>query len=132
MAAHHSGYQEVVHFETRLEAGYAALRHKLGGRVRLDFKSGDRILNFAGVEARSPEIHRRWHLLDLEAGTSRELSAATLAVYDRPAAPSRPVSVPASDGLMLRGYLTLPQRPAGADPPPMVLMLHGGPWAKER
>ena len=125
------GYQEVVHFEPRLEAGYAALREKLGEPLRIDFRSADHALRFVVVEARNPEIHRRWYLLDLEAKTSRELSAATLAGYDHPAAPSRPVSFPASDGLMLHGYLTLPRRPADAGPPPAVLMLHGGPWMRD-
>ena len=31
---------------------------------------------------------------------------------------------------MLHGYLTLPQCPDAAGPPPMVHMLHGGPWAR--
>ena len=125
------GYQEVVHFEPRLEAGYAALRERLGEPLRIDFRSADHALRFVVVEARNPEIHRRWYLLDLEAESSRELSAATLAGYDRPATPSRPVSFLASDGLMLHGYLTAPRRPADAGPPPAVLMLHGGPWAPD-
>ena len=125
------GYQEVVHFEPRLEAGYAALRERLGEPLRIDFKSADRALDFVVVEVWNAEIHRRWYLLDLEAKTSRELSAAPLAGYDRPAAPARPVSIPASDGLMLHGYLTLPPRPADADPPAAVLMLHGGPWLRD-
>ena len=132
LVAYSPGYQEVVHFEPRLEAAYAALREKLGERVRIDFKSADSALNFAVVEARNPAIYRRWYLLDLEKGTSRELSAGRPAVYDRPPAPSRPVSFAASDGLLLHGYLTLPQRPAEAGPSPMVLMLHGGPWERDR
>ena len=125
------GYQEVVHFEPRLEVGYAALRERLGEPLRIDFKSADRALDFVVVEVWNPEIHRRWYLLDLEAKTSRELSAAPLAGYDRPAAPARPVSIPASDGLVLHGYLTLPPRAADADPPAAVLMLHGGPWLRD-
>ena len=131
LAEHFPGYQEVVHFDARLGAGYAALRERLGGGpVRIDFVSADRALEFAVVEAMSPAIHRRRYLLDLGAGTSRLLSAGPLAVYDRPAAPSRPVSFPASDGLMLHGYLTLPRRADGAGPPPLVLELHGGPWQR--
>ena len=126
------GYQQVVHFEPRLEAGYAMLRERLGEQIRIDFRSADPGLRFAVVEVRSPDIYRRWYLLDLEAKTARELSAATLAGHDRPAAPSRPVSFPASDGLMLHGYLTLPPRPTDAGPPPAVLMLHGGPWLRDR
>ena len=33
---------------------------------------------------------------------------------------------------MLHGYPTLPQLPVDADPPPMALMLHGGPWDRDR
>ncbi len=132
VATHFPGYQEVVHFEPRLEAAYAVLRESLGEPVRIDFKSADRTLNFAVVEARSPAIFRRWYLLDLEARTFRELSAGTLAAYGRRAEPSRPVSFPASDGLMLHGYLTLPQLPVDAGPPPLALMLHGGPWDRDR
>lgn len=133
LVTHFPGHQETVHFDARLEAGYAALRQRFGGGpVRIDFKSSDRALDFAVVEVMSPAIHRRRYLLDLGVGTSRLLSAATLVDYDRPVTPARPVSFPASDGLKLHGYLTLPRRAAGAGPPPMVLMLHGGPWKRER
>ena len=46
-------------------------------------------------------------------------------------APMKPVSFPARDGLRLRGYLTTP---AGAPPKPLplVLLVHGGPWARDR
>ena len=39
-----------------------------------------------------------------------------------------PFSIPASDGLMLHGYLT---RPASDAPAPTVLYVHGGPWARD-
>ncbi|MEE2039523.1 S9 family peptidase [Nocardiopsis sp. CT-R113] len=45
-------------------------------------------------------------------------------------APMRPVTVTARDGLELPSYLTLP---VGVEPSglPMVLMVHGGPWARD-
>jgi dipeptidyl aminopeptidase/acylaminoacyl peptidase len=41
-----------------------------------------------------------------------------------------PVRIPARDGLVLRSYLTLP---VGVEPRglPMVLVVHGGPWARD-
>jgi dipeptidyl aminopeptidase/acylaminoacyl peptidase len=46
----------------------------------------------------------------------------------------RPVLIPAHDGLSLPGYLNLPAN-IGADKPasplPMVLLVHGGPWARD-
>lgn len=45
-------------------------------------------------------------------------------------APMSPVTITARDGLDLHGYLTLPvgQEPANL---PMVLLVHGGPWARD-
>jgi len=41
----------------------------------------------------------------------------------------QPVVIPARDGLRLNGYLTLPGTAAG--PAPMVLLIHGGPYARD-
>ncbi len=125
-------YPEVVHFDGRLKAAYAALLDRLGRPTRIDFRSIDAAGRYATVAARNPRIHRGWYLLDLDRGAARELAASDLESYARPAAPSRPVSFPARDGLALRGYLTLPEARGGAGPPPMVLMLHGGPWSRYR
>jgi dipeptidyl aminopeptidase/acylaminoacyl peptidase len=44
--------------------------------------------------------------------------------------PMRPVRIPAGDGLRLPGYLTLP---AGRERPgPLVLVVHGGPYDRDR
>jgi dipeptidyl aminopeptidase/acylaminoacyl peptidase len=62
--------------------------------------------------------------------TRPELAGHTLA-------PMRPVEIAARDGLNLVSYLTVPVQ-AGADaqgkpptPLPMVLLVHGGPWARD-
>ncbi|MDD4932567.1 MAG: S9 family peptidase [Methylacidiphilaceae bacterium] len=44
-------------------------------------------------------------------------------------APMEPISFPARDGLLLHGYLTLPLGAAGRVP--FVLLVHGGPWARD-
>ena len=124
------GHQAVRHFDDRVKAAYEALYDKLGRPSRIEFGSIDLAMKSAVVEVRNPDIHRRWYLLDLEGGGSRALSASDLESYARPAAPSRPVSFAARDGLELHGYLTLPQR--RDPPPPMILMLHGGPWSRYR
>ena len=132
LAVTNPDHQEIVHFDDRLKAAYAALLDRLGRPTRIDFRSIDATGRYATVAARNPRIHRSWYLLDLDRGAARELAASDLESYARPAAPSRPVRFPASDGLELRGYLTLPHARGGAGPPPMVLMLHGGPWNRYR
>ncbi|WP_082674424.1 S9 family peptidase [Thiohalocapsa sp. ML1] len=47
----------------------------------------------------------------------------------------QPVEINARDGLTLPGYLSLPAGIEGARPPkplPMVLLVHGGPWARDQ
>lgn len=43
-----------------------------------------------------------------------------------------PVSFTARDGLPLTGFLTLPPWPASARPPPLVVLVHDGPWLRDR
>ena len=45
-------------------------------------------------------------------------------------APMEPVRFAARDGLTLRGYLTVPKGSAGRELP-LVLLAHGGPWARD-
>ena len=45
-------------------------------------------------------------------------------------APMRPVAIRSRDGLTLRSYLTLPLGSSGRGLP-MVLVVHGGPWARD-
>ncbi len=44
-------------------------------------------------------------------------------------APMEPITFPARDGLLLHGYLTLPLGATGKVP--FVLLVHGGPWARD-
>lgn len=65
----------------------------------------------------------------------RELDSLSLFYVTKPAlenAPLQPmacVEIPARDGLTLPGYLTLPA--GAAQPVPLVLLVHGGPWARD-
>jgi dipeptidyl aminopeptidase/acylaminoacyl peptidase len=66
----------------------------------------------------------------------RKTQAATYLFSNRPdlekftLAPMTPVTIQSRDGLNLHSYLTVP---AGADPKllPLVLNVHGGPWARD-
>lgn len=121
-------YQAVVHFHGGLETAYEALHEKVGKPSRIDLVSMDRMAKTAVVLVENPRLYRSWYLLNLERNTSRELSASSLAWY--PPFPSRPVTFSASDGLDLYGYLTSPRESADARPPPLIVMLHGGPWSR--
>lgn len=44
---------------------------------------------------------------------------------------TQPISFKARDGLTIHGYLTLPMDRKPGEPVPMVVMPHGGPWARD-
>lgn len=66
----------------------------------------------------------------------RSRQAAEFLFYNRPdlqaytLAQTTSISFKARDGLLLRGYLTLPQRHQQG-PLPLVLNVHGGPWERQ-
>lgn len=65
----------------------------------------------------------------------RESKSATLLfsnkpeLEDLPLVPMKPITYEARDGLTIHGYLTLPQ--GGQTQLPCVLLVHGGPWARD-
>ena len=77
---------------------------------------------------------RRFLLADRRSGRLTELGQGTVNAHADRLGVMRPVQFPARDGLLLRGYLTEPPAPAGPPrraPAPMVLLVHGGPWARD-
>ena len=76
-------------------------------------------------------------LYDRTAGSLTEFYTTRPELVGAPLVPMHPVEIPARDGLTLPSYLTLPP---GSDPDgngvpnaavPMVLLVHGGPWARD-
>ncbi len=77
------------------------------------------------------------YLYDRAAGTIDKLYETRPDLHGAPLASMHPVTIPARDGSKLVSYLTLPRRldPNGTgrptEPAPMVLLVHGGPWARD-
>jgi len=111
------------------------LEHELGGTVLVQARtdsddkwvvSVDRVVEPTSV-----------HLFDRKSGSLTKLYTGRPELVGAPLVPMLPVEIKARDGLILPSYLTLP---AGADadrdgradkPVPMVLTVHGGPWARD-
>ena len=79
----------------------------------------------------------RTFIYDREAGTLEEFYVSRPELEGAPLQPMHPLELTARDGLTLPSYLTLPP---GSDadgdgvpeaPVPMVLLVHGGPWARD-
>jgi acetyl esterase/lipase len=90
--------------------------------------SDDRKTWVAFVEPRAAA--GRYLHYDRPTGTVRRLFSTRPALDDAPLVPMEPVVVTARDGLKLVCYLSRPRESAGR-PGPMVLLVHGGPWARD-
>ena len=98
---------------------------------------GPALVNVAGADSALErfvaqvfdEVHARVaYVVDLPQGTARELDRSPAGRFREDFSPTRPVRIPARDGLALHGLLTIPRDRDGSAPPPLVLMVHGGPW----
>ncbi|MBL9127378.1 MAG: S9 family peptidase, partial [Verrucomicrobiales bacterium] len=72
----------------------------------------------------------KFYTWDRKAGQGTLLFSVKPKLEQYTLAPMKPVTIPARDGLKLRGYLVLP---VGVPPRglPLVLNVHGGPWARD-
>lgn len=73
------------------------------------------------------------YLYDRKAKTLTKLFDSRPELTGAPLAKMRPVEIKSRDGKALVSYLTLPVRAGDkpAKPLPMVLLVHGGPWARD-
>lgn len=89
------------------------------------------------VVATSEQLGPRYYLWDRAKQKPTFLFAARPELEKHPLVKMWPVQIKARDGLTLVSYLTLPKTAdANADgkadqPAPMVLLVHGGPWARD-
>ncbi|UZK68135.1 S9 family peptidase [Sphingomonas sp. S1-29] len=117
------------------KADLAFLKGKLPGEIAITSITDDgRLATVAAFAAEAPGTS---YLYDRQAKTLTKLFDVRPELANYRLQPMQPVEIPTGDGKTLVSYLTLP---AGADangdgkadkPVPMVLFVHGGPWARD-
>lgn len=80
------------------------------------------------VHSRSDVEPGRWYTLDTATRQLQEVGIAQPRVEAARMRPMEAYRYPARDGLSVPAYLT---RPAGDGPAPTVVLIHGGPWARD-
>lgn len=124
--------QEWIVLDAQITPAFAAIRKAMPGRdFIVDSKSDDN--NLWLVTTYSAEEPAIFHLLDRREGTMRELFRARPDLAPYRLAGMEGVIIASRDGLDLVSYLSLPpdQAPRPKTPLPMVLLVHGGPWARD-
>jgi dipeptidyl aminopeptidase/acylaminoacyl peptidase len=125
-----------VVLDPRVEGDFDALAELDGGVPTVTSRTLDDATWIVAFE--SDKRSTRYYRWDRRAQKGELLFADRPALDRHPLVPMHPVTIEARDGLQLVSYLSLPKR---ADPDgdgkadrrgPMVLLVHGGPWARDR
>jgi dipeptidyl aminopeptidase/acylaminoacyl peptidase len=90
-------------------------------------RPGKTMVAYFNHDARSGE----YALIDRDSAVVKHLYVQHKALNEVKLRPLEPVKFPARDGLVLNGYLTRPAPPAGGGKPPLILVIHGGPYARD-
>lgn len=128
-------YDEWTVLDPAIEADLAYLRTLGEGEIDVVSRTLDDTQWI--VEQVTAQAGVRYYRYDRRARNATLWFSARPELADYTLAPMHPVEIPARDGLTLVSYLTLPPysdragsgRPAM--PQPMVLLVHGGPWARD-
>ena len=122
------GLQEIKFYDAQLQADLAPFL--LRPRTALRMQSIDRRERWLTFALETDRGDRDIYLLDRQTQAATLLAQSAMHGYADQMAPMEPVSFAARDGMTIHGLLT---RPLGADGPrPMVLLVHGGPWARDQ
>lgn len=84
---------------------------------------------FVAVSSTDPG---QYFLADLEDGGIKHVAAAAPWLEGVPLSPAASFNFKSRDGLELQAYLTLPTNPEAKKPYPLMVLGHGGPWARDR
>jgi len=83
------------------------------------------------VEASGPEVPISYHYYDLERATAMEVGEYQLKLAGKAFGRTDTIQYTARDGMALHGYLTRPVHAKEGDNPPLIIMPHGGPEARD-
>ncbi|NNC59385.1 MAG: S9 family peptidase [Erythrobacter sp.] len=122
-------------FDEDIAAAFAFLRKQLEGEFGISSRTDD---DRKWIVSNDPVVKpAASYLFDRDAGTLTKLYTTRPELEGAPLQPMQTLELTSRDGLTLPSYLTLPP---GADsdgngvpdaPVPMVLFVHGGPWARD-
>ena len=120
-----------IPLEEAMAADLKFLHGELPGEVGIADRTLDDKLWI--VTASAAETPTTYHLYDRGKRALRELFSTRPELKSYRLAPMHGEIIRARDGLELPSYLTLPhgKRPRPRAPLPMVLAVHGGPWARD-
>ena len=125
------GYPRTVALHPAAERAIELVRSRHPAPALMHVAAADAALERFVVEIFDEVSVRVAYLVDLPGGTVEAFDRSPAARFREDFSSTRAVRIPARDGVALPGLLTIPREREGldgSDPPPLVLMIHGGPW----
>ena len=122
------GYPRVHFFDADVQAEYRTLSQRYSGYLMLESSDNSEHTLVLAVSSEKKVSH---YLYQRETRQMTLLGTHPLSKYSEILSSTKPIAFKSRDGWMIHGYLTIPHGLAGKKLP-MVLKVHGGPWARDR
>lgn len=119
---------ERVFFDKELEAHYQVLEQIKPSESDISVASRSRDEQLWVVAFSRSDGPTEYVLYDCESNKTTDLFVSRPELLEYQLVPMEDIRIPTRDGLELVGYLT---RAATDKPTPLVLLVHGGPWARD-
>ena len=127
------GYPRTTALHPAVERVLALVRARHPGPSLVNVAAADAALQRFVIEVFDEESARVAYLVALPGDAVEAFDRSPAGRFREDFSPTRAVRIPARDGLALPALLTVPRdREGSSDPPPLVLMVHGGPWLHYR
>ncbi len=115
-------------FDVEMQAIHADLQRQLPG-YEIDLQSSNKDETLFVVAAWSDRTQGVRYVYDVATKNLTKLAEIAPWLDENELAEVKPITYQARDGLTIHGYLTLPR--GGGTNLPMVVIAHGGPWARD-
>ena len=115
-------------FDAEMQALHTDLERQLPG-YEIDLQSSNKDETLFVVAAWSDRTQGVRYLYDAAAKSLTRLAEIAPWLDENELAEMKPIAYQARDGLTIHGYLTLPRD--GGKSLPMIVIAHGGPWARD-
>ena len=123
------GFPRTTALHPSVERVLALVHTRHPGPALVNVTSANASLDRFVVEVFDEVSARIAYLVALPEGNVEQFDRSEAgARFSRDFSPTRAVRFPARDGLMIPGLLTVPRDGEESGPPPLVIMVHGGPW----
>ena len=121
---------KVYYFEARLKEIQQALEETFGtGNVYI--QSTDRAREMIVARIAPSGVPGAFYVYDTRTGGMSRLGWINNTIADRHLNPVRTIRYKASDGKEIEAVLTMPRHRAGEKNLPLIVLPHGGPWARD-